>query len=276
MKHMTGYLMKAVLGASALALAAGGAHAAVWTLEDLNSVVTIDTTKSDEQAQLNSWTVNGVEMVYEEMFWYRIGNGAEIPLSDVPVTFELASDTNANPGDDVLNVTYSDVSFSADVRYSLQGSPMCCSDLAEQVTVTNLSMTDDLEFTLIEYTDFDLSGDVDDNFASFTPPTLFVQQDGGYISETIVSPVDRWEISIYDDLRDRLEDGDEDLLANAANGLPGPDDFVWAASWTRTLDPGASFTISKDKLISPVPLPAPALLLITGLAGLAAMRKRVG
>jgi hypothetical protein len=275
MKHMTGYLMKAVLGASALALAAGGAHAAVWTLEDLNSVVTIDTTRSAERGQLNSWTVNGVEMVYEEMFWYRIGNGAEIPLSDVPVTFELASNTNANPGDDVLNVTYSDGSFSAAVRYSLQGSSMCCSDLAEQVTVTN-ETAGDLVFTLIEYTDFDLSNDVDDLFASFTPPTLFRQFDGGYISETIVSPVDRWEISIYDDLRDRLEDGDEDLLANAANGLAGPDDFVWAASWTRTLGPGASFTISKDKLISPVPRPAPALLLITGLAGLAAMRKRVG
>ncbi len=269
---MKTYLRIALLGATALA--AGAAQAAPYTLTDLNTTVTIDPAKSSEQGQLNSWTVNGREMMYEEMFWFRIGNGAEVPLSDVPITFENASDTNGNPGDDVLNVTYTQAgSFSAAVRWSVQGSPSCCSDLAEQVTVTNLGSTN-LAFTLIEYTDFDLLDDVDDDFAEFLSPTLFRQGDGTYISETIVSPVDRWEISEYNDLRARLEDGDMDMLANADTASPGRLDYVWAASWTRNLAPGASFTISKDKLISAIPLPAPLALLLTGVAGLAALRRR--
>jgi hypothetical protein len=195
----------------------------------------------------------------------------------VPITAQQTTDTNIaiDSRDDVLNVTYTDAGrgFSVVVKYSVQGSQFgCCSDLAEQITITNTGR-DNLEFTFFEYTDFDI-GDIFDGEASFENGNTFLQSDQNFLTETIVGPSpDRWEIDYYSATLQKLLDGDIDDLSNSTSPLLGGD-LTWAAQWNFVLAPDRSVTISKDKLVTAVPLPAPALLLMGGLAMLGAVRQR--
>ena len=256
------------------------ASATSFTLSDLSSSMRIETQRSGTNpAGVVDWNItrNGqtTDVMYEEGFWYRLGGDTqERALADAPVVFEQASNTNANPGDDVLAVSYEVANtFRADVKYSLQGSTLgCCSDLAEQITITNLG-TGLLAFTLFEYTDFDI-GDIVDGRASFANTNTFFQSDGLWATETIVGPSpDRWEISYYADLKTRLDDANIDNLLNMTTPLTNGD-LVWAAQWDFQIGSGASVTISKDKLVSTVPLPAPILMLGSALAGLFFVRRR--
>ena len=52
----------------------------------------------------------------------------------------------------------------------------------------------------------------------------------------------------------KLDDGDADDLSDD-NGPIGPGDLAWAFQWDLTLEPGASFVLSINKLIE---IPAPA------------------
>ena len=273
-------LKSAWLGLAAVGLTATAASATSFTLNDLSSSMRIETQRTGSSpAGVVDWTITrnnqSTDIMYEEGFWYRLGNDTqERALADAPVVFEQASDTNAEPGDDVLNVRYEVANtFRADVRYSLQGSNLgCCSDLAEQITITNLGQ-DRLLFTLFEYTDFDI-GDITDGIASFANTNTFFQSDGIWLTQTIVGPSpDRWEISYYNNLKARLDDDDIDDLLNTASPLTNGD-LVWAAQWNLSLAAGASATISKDKLVSAVPLPAPILMLGSALAGLIVVRRR--
>jgi hypothetical protein len=220
--------------------------------------------------------------MYEEGFWFRTGtDDREYSLHSLDIVNEKASDTNFNPGDDVLDVLYErQGQFTAEVKWTLVGTAGgCCSDLGEQIKLTNTG-NQRLSITLFEYTDFDLNGlpgigDPFDDVAKFVNSNEFMQRDFPTLADTVVVRApDRWEIGYYDDLRRRLDDDMITDLMNATSPLKNGD-LVWAAQWNFTIDPGLSVIISKDKLITTVvPLPASALLLMSGLAGLAVLRRQ--
>lgn len=259
-----------LVAVSAAALVAGPAQATTFTLVDLNTQVRIET-----DSGVQDWLVNGTDHMYLEAFWYRTGvDNQEYALGGEPIIYEFASDTNANPGADVLNVTYlRDGLFQADVRYSLVGG-VCCSNLAEQVTVTNLSGAP-LDFTLFGYTDFDIADEPIDDFLSFDGDDTFIQQDGPYTITTTLNPAsDAWEIDYYSTIEDRLNDGAVDYLADLGSPLLNGD-LTWAASWTQSIRTGGTATFSIDKIVgAPIPLPASVLLLGGALAGLGLVRRR--
>jgi hypothetical protein len=269
-----------------LLMSVSHADATTFTLADLTTRMNIETVRTGTGlAGVVDWEVtrNGKtrDHVYEEAFWYRTQyDTSERSLHAEPVTFEQATDTNANPGHDVLDVVYARSGvFEAEVKWSILGSAAgCCSDLAEQVKITNTSGST-LLFTLFEYTDFDLNGppglgDPIDDLAVFANTNEFIQRDGNTVLDTtVVSAPNRWEISVYDNLRNRLDNAVIDDLLNATTPL-GPADLVWAAQWNFSIPDGKSVIISKNKLLSAVPLPAPALLLLGGLMGLGVLGRR--
>ncbi|TVQ54624.1 MAG: hypothetical protein EA355_11435, partial [Rhodobacteraceae bacterium] len=287
------------LAVAAAVAVATGATAATFTLEDRNSRVVFETQTSADgfsRHGMVAWEVNGINHMYEQNFWFRFaGDTRDTPLASLPTTFAQSFDTNEFVGDDLLSLTYNNAGFfTANVRYSLSGSDGCCSDIAEQVNITNTSSS---PFTMIftEYTDFDLSGTIGDTFAAHPNPNLFTQIDRTTLVDcppftqhcwyrsdtTVVAPAGTflgWEISQYPDLRNRLTDDTPTVLANLAgtSGAFGAGDLVWAAQWKFTLLPGQSWQLSKDKLLTPtpIPLPAPAFLLLGGLAALGALKRR--
>ena len=68
---MKGLRVKIILLALALLLTGGYSAKADVVLTDFNSTVVIDPTS---QAGMYTWTVDGVDQMWQQWFWYRIGS----------------------------------------------------------------------------------------------------------------------------------------------------------------------------------------------------------
>ncbi|TVQ55569.1 MAG: hypothetical protein EA355_09530 [Rhodobacteraceae bacterium] len=260
---------------------ATGASAAPFVLEDLNSRLSGDTAGGG----VTEWRVNGVNHLFQEWFWIRVDGTSlgdrEHRLSSFDILAQQTTDTNTftDPRHDNLNVVYNiDGLLRAEVSLSLRGSQCCGSDLAEQVSIVNTS-GGALSFSFFEYTDFDLGGTSFDTFADFTPTATggaFRQDDdtGIWRSTTVVTPRPSfWEIAYYATTLGKLDDDMPTTLSNTVSPLLNGD-LTWAAQWNVTLNDGQTWLLSKDKLLTPIPLPAPAFLLLGGLAALGALKRR--
>ena len=259
------------------------AQGALHTLTDLNSTTVIDDGSS---AGMSSWTVDGTDHVSQQWFWYRIGDtGPESSLETLDAT-PLASLTNADfdPGNETLNLRYEDSDLRIDVSFALHGgaSGSGASDIAEVVTITNLTDNPVPGVHLFQYVDFDLSGAPGGDTAWIATgggaTSAWQTGGGGWVNETPVTSPSRYEVAFFSATRDKLTDVvNADILNNVA-GPVGPGNVTWAFQWDFDLeasgDPNSSWQLSKDKRIV-IPEPATlVVLIIGGLLSLLARRRR--
>jgi hypothetical protein len=253
-----------------VALCIPNSWATIFNLSDDNSTATIDTESS---LGMDTWTVDGIDHLYEQWFYYRVGDaGPENSVSALSITFENAFNTNADPDLDTLSVTYEavDGSFNIEISFILRGgSPGSnSSDVTEVIDINNTSGSS-LDFHFFQYTDFDIGGSSGD-FVTLSGGNTFRQWDPLFVaSETVTTPMpDAWEADYFSVTRTKLQNAVPDNLTNATSPL-GPGDVTWAWQWDVTIANNGSFQISKDKNIAPnVPEPGMLLLLGSGLIGL--------
>jgi len=239
------------------------AHAGTFTLVDENSVVDIDT---DDQLNANNWIVEGQDQLFQQGFWYRVGNDAEQSLHTLPHPVEGASDINFDGNDDALFVRYDGEGFRVEVRYILDGGApgSGTSDMAEQISITNLGRSP-LDFHFFQYSDFEILGTDGNDSAVFTNANSVQQYEGALtLSETVVTPVpSHREIDFFDTTRAKLNDGLPTTLSDTPPTavVLGPGDLTWAYQWDVLIPAFGTFQIS-----GVVPEPATcALLAIAGL-----------
>jgi hypothetical protein len=250
--------------------------AALFTLTDDNTSASFQTATADNDF---NWTVDGVNQLSQQAFWYRVGNVAEQSLHVLPIAVQGTSDSNFDGNPDTLFVRYNGAGFRTDVRYVLDGGApgSGTSDMGEQISITNVS-DGPMDFHFFQYTDFDVRGTAGDDSAVFTNLNAVDQYEGvARLTETVVTPVpSHREIALFPVTRNKLSDGVATTLSDTPIGtVVGPGDLTWAYQWDVVIQPGSTFQISKDKAIRAVPEPATASLL--GLAVgllLAAQRKR--
>jgi len=270
--------------AAMIVAASGQARADLYTLIDKNSQVSVNTGAdgADGVRGVNAWSVNGVNQLHQQWFWFRIGDGTgEASIDTLPLLFAKASDTNSSPGDDVLNLTYGTRDgLEIDVKMSLQGTDSGLhSDLGEQLAIRHNSQSD-MTIHFFQYSDFDLNGTSAGQSVILTPaghPFRATQVGGGLaMNETVVTPSpEHWEASNFPLTRDKLDNiTDLDTTLDGVTSAFG--DATWAFEWDFVLAPGGSFLISKDKDISAVPAPGAVILGGLGLSLLVWMRRRVG
>src|ERR1019366_2860784 len=114
-------------------LSAPGSAMAQVTLTEENSTINIVT---NSQAGMDSWTIDGHNVLDQQWFWYRVGNDptGQHSLDTLPATYTLT-----DPAD--LKITFTGATFIVTANLSLVGSPSGngTSDLSLQFKVKNTS-----------------------------------------------------------------------------------------------------------------------------------------
>jgi hypothetical protein len=227
-----------------------------------------------------NWTVDGVNQLFQQWFWYRIGStGPEYALNTLPLLGAKLSDANFNPGNDTLVMKYADATnhFEATITYSLNGGLLGShqSDVGEQIQIHNTSSTTPLDLHFFQYSDFDLSNTLNDDTVNVLSNNVVRQTDPTVtVEETVVTPpATHHAVGLFPSVFNLLNDASPTTLDDSNGPLTG--DVSYALEWDTTVAPNGSYLISKDKNItSIVPEPATLALLAASTLFLFPRRRR--
>jgi hypothetical protein len=267
-------LLLAALLAAMVATSASPGYAAV-VLTDHNSTVTID---PESESGTYSWVIDGTDQLYQQWFWYRVGQQDGEHSIDT-----LGTPTVTNPDPTIAIITYSTAQLEVRLTYMLTGGALGSgqSDLAETIRIWNKGGSA-IDFHFFQYSDFDLDGTASgDTLAFCNANTVCQVGESTALSETVVTPApSHHEGAFYPSILSQLSDGAPTTLSDlpALGVTLGPGDATWAFQWDEVIAAGSTFIISKDKAMREIPEPC-ALVLWCGLGGLGmliARRQRRG
>jgi len=260
-----------IVAFSFAALFQAGAAPSVF-LNNNNATVGID---PFTQAGVSQWTVDGINKLNQQWFWYGIGSSPEQAINTIgapvitPISAYSAKLVYTSPG-----------LFDIQVTYTLQGGQAGSgvADLSEQIRINNLS-SNPLTFHFFQYSDFNL-GPVDSVSLSTNLLGKFNRSSQTFgaaaLEETVVSPgATHGEVGPSGFTLGRLNDGVATTLNDSVNAVG---DVTWAFQWDSQIAAGGSLVIGKDKRLV-VAVPEPTTIAMAGL-GLAlllgAARRRLG
>jgi hypothetical protein len=262
MKTQTGRIFIAII---VVMMTGTATLAADVVLTDGNATATFDLNSS---AGMKDWHVDGVDHMFQQWFWYRIGDaGGESSIDTLGLDIGWSTDTDGDGQHEHLFARYVDQAgkFKIEIDFSLTGGTAGSgtSDLAESISIINTSATETLNFHFFQYCDFDLNDTLVDERVEITGGNTATQENLGYtVAETVETPLaSHYEVGIYSSTLNSLTDSNPTTLGDVAGPLTN-EDLTWAFQWDYTLPPNGTFIISKDKLI--VPEPATLCLLVGG------------
>jgi hypothetical protein len=250
--------------------------AADFTLANKNS--TMDVNITNAAAGVQSWTVDGVNYLNNQWFYFRVGAvGPEAPIQSISSTPTISLTSLSSFSR--LNLTYANAAYSVQTSIKLSGSTSGSgrANLAEDIVVQNLSGAP-LDFHFFQYSDFNIHGSAGGQTVQFFQNNIngeyyrAVQTDGiRTVTEVVNSsivPLGHVEAGLFNGTLASLTDGNATTLSDSTSA--GVGDVTFAYQWDVVLAPGASFQLSK--LIEIVP--EPSSMSILGLAALALVARK--
>jgi hypothetical protein len=251
-------------------------HGQDFSMFHKNTSAQINITNAN--AGVLNWSVDGVNSLSSQRFFYRIGASPEALLQSISSTPTVVF--TQNPTISRLDVTYANGIFSARTLFQLIGTTpgSGSANLNETITIQNLSGAP-LDFHLFQYSDFNLGGvaggqTAQFQFDGFGQPYKVIQTDGmRTVTETVnanTAPIGHFEAGLDGTTLGSLTD----LAATTLNDTitAGPGNATFTYQWDVVLAPNETITISK--LMNIVPEPGVATFAILSLVGMFAMRKQ--
>jgi large repetitive protein len=235
------------------------------TLTDENASLDFDLGATG--AGMTAWTVDGVNRLTEQSFWYRVGNTAQQKVNALTLSGYTISDENG------LTVNYADPSnrFTLQLTYLLTGSDLGSgsSIIGENIRVKNSSKTQALDFHLYQYVDVNLLGPTDPVDSDLTlagaPSVNKATQTNGTqnLSETIATPAPtRYEAGTAASLHSELASGSVYNLNG--NSSASDANLAWAFQWDTSISANGTLMISKSMQLTVVPEPSMLTMLVAG------------
>jgi hypothetical protein len=218
-----------------------------FTLQNGNSVIQIDPTTQDGAF---SWTVDGVDQLYQKWFWFRQGSSTtQISVDEISKPFGFGSLTSSN-----ATITYFAPGLAINLGFALTGgaSGSYSSLLSENISIqntTNIAIT----FHFFEYTDFDLNGEAESDTVFHVSSDEMVQQGKGMMATETISGMtpNYWQSSWYAITLDELiQDSSVQLADESIPSSPG--DQTYAYEWDVTLGAGQNLIIDAMNVIQPM------------------------
>lgn len=250
-----------------------------YTLSNLNSSLGINAVNGGfGPAGITSWTVDGVNQLKFQTFYYRVGSGQEYSLDNITST-PVVSFSSSH-----IDITYANASFSLKLTYDLFGNPIASknSGLGYSVQILN-NQASTLDFHLFQYSDYDLGGNTG-------AQNVVLQKIGGKYKLAGQTAGAMWmtnqfsmtalptaatlvEANLFNTTLLSLTDGSQTVLTDTA--AAGPGNATYGVQWDMSINPSSSASLSGSFTMA-VPEPSSiSLLAITllGLAKTAARRK---
>jgi hypothetical protein len=270
-------VVAAILG---LAVGSGTQLRASDILTDLSSTVQV---YSQSDAGIGSWSVNGVNELSREWFWYSTGAvgsaNPEKSIDTLSCTLDSPSDTNANPGYDTLNQEFTKSGqFKVDLAYVLTGSNGTGSELSLQISITNLG-SQALNFHWYQLGNFGLGGSsgLDVAQAGVNGHGYYItasEQNGGLSVVTSLNPgANRAQVNLHPTVYNLLTGTQGSNLNNSAGPI-GPGNIDSAFQWDLTIPSNGTTSILETQSMSLTVVPEPATLCLLALGGLALLRRK--
>jgi hypothetical protein len=272
-----------LLGAAAAAAALLGSSAVRPCLAepvaiDLSSGNATASIEQASSAGVEDWTINGVNQLNQEWFWYHTTGMTGQSSIDA-----LGLPTITPIGTTGTELVYgSGTSLQITVTYSLTGGTpsSSTSDLTDSIEIDNnsgKSMT--LDF--FEYANFNLGGLTTNQDVSISKSATATVTGNGLQAQTVVSPdPNEYEANIYPTLLDAISSTSSTPTLNSALDTAGPGDTEFGYEWQLTLPMCGSAVITGDTVITgteevvPEPVGTPMAMLALGALMLARPRRR--
>jgi len=256
-------------------------HAAAITLEDSGSSFVFDPTST---AGATQWTVNGVNQLNQQWYWYRVNNApatGKLSVSGLSASTPNLSDAFPDdPANDTADFTYTAAGahpFTMSMTIMLQGATDSAA-ITEFISIQNTGGST-LNLDLFQYNNYDLNataaGDRVDitgspaNTAKQTKGAIVFSEHAG--ADTTPSP-DHYQADDPTNLLAFLGNGSTtDHLNDTASYPANPlltGDAAWGFEWNLSIAPGDSVLISKNRDIM---VPEPATLFGLGIGSLLLM-----
>lgn len=254
-------LFKRVIYLSPVLLTALACRAdSIITLTDGTAALTVDTGSS---AGMSAWTLNGdPNAMPQQWVWFRTGSN---PLQSLDTLGSSSNDFDPSfPGS--VDVQYQSSALSAVLSLELvDGSPTV---MSEQLQFTNLSTTDSVALTIVQYIHFRFSTNSDSATISGNDAT----QQGARGSVQIGSAPfgSLYQVSPASVLLSDLT-GATSSSFNLNDQASGSGDVAIAFEWQTTLPANGSTILSIDESLT-APEPVPMLLFGMGVAALYGLR----
>ncbi len=272
---------QSILAAILVAGATAQSRAQIYSLTSQNSSLQVDVSGG-----LTPWTIDGVNQLNQQWFYYSIGSG---PVYSIDTIAPWTVPTITGGTVPTLTETYANSLISVKTKYTLQGQLAGSgkATLGQTITLNNPSATAQT-YHFYQYSDFNMAGTSGSQYLQFnvngaTTAYQVVQSGGATLTGTVTalsggaSIAPEEQAGLYDGSMFGLVNGNPaPTLNNNLNA--GPGNVVYAYEWDVTLaaygNPGSSLTLSEIQAVVPVvPEPSSVALIAAGLLGLAFFRK---